>query len=121
MEQEIAKLLNVLRRIARAARYIEWTRPGPDATQFCVAQYNRILARFREIEPAVEPLFTPLIDTTSPEVIRMACRDLIAYFEVEDPFSLPSVPLVPSLPPLINFGCGPRSRVRRSPFSMRCD
>ena len=45
MEQETVKLLNVLRRIARAAGYAGWTKAGPDATQFCVAQYNRVLAR----------------------------------------------------------------------------
>ena len=42
MEQETVKLLNVLRRIARAAGYAAWTKAGPDATQFCVAQYNRV-------------------------------------------------------------------------------
>ena len=45
MEKETVKLLNVLRRIARAAGYAAWTKSGPDATQFCVAQYNRVLAR----------------------------------------------------------------------------
>ena len=45
MEQETLKLLNVLRRISRAAGYAAWTKAGPDATQFCVAQYNRVLAR----------------------------------------------------------------------------
>ena len=70
MEQETVKLLNVLRRIARAAGYAAWTKPGPDATQFCIAQYNRVLARLTELEPSVKPLFTPLTETASPEVIR---------------------------------------------------
>jgi hypothetical protein len=123
MEQEIAKLVSVLRRIARATRYIEWTKPGPDATQFCVSQYNRILSRLTELEPAVGPLFTPLTDTTSAEVIRMACRDLIAYFEVDDvPFAL-HVPPVPPVPPVFDFGCRPRSRrkFRWAPFPVKCD
>ena len=119
MEQEISKLVSVLRRIARATRYIEWTKPGADATQFCVSQYNRILTRLSEIEPAVAPLFTPLADTTSPEVIRMACRDLIAYFEVDDQ---PFVPPVPGVPPVFAFRCGRGSwRGGWSPFSTRCD
>jgi hypothetical protein len=88
MEQETVKLLNVLRRIARAAGYAAWTKPGPDATQFCVAQYNRVLARLSELEPSVKPLFTPLTDTASPEVIRMAARELLAYFEVDEPESI---------------------------------
>jgi hypothetical protein len=78
MEQETVKLLNVLRRIARAAGYAGWTKAGPDATQFCVAQYNRVLARLTELEPAVKPLFTP-------EVTRMAARELLAYFEADEP------------------------------------
>jgi hypothetical protein len=85
MEQETVKLLNVLRRISRAAGYAAWTKPGPDATQFCVAQYNRVLARLSELEPAIKPLFTPLSDSASPEVIRLAARELIAYFETDDP------------------------------------
>ena len=85
MEQETVKLLNVLRRIARAAGYAGWTKAGPDATQFCVAQYNRVLARLGELEPAVKPLFTSLTESTSPEVTRMAARELLAYFESDEP------------------------------------
>ena len=85
MEQETVKLLNVLRRISRAAGYAGWTKAGPDATQFCVAQYNRVLARLTELEPAVKPLFTPLTESTSPEVTRMAARELLAYFEADEP------------------------------------
>ena len=85
MEQETVKLLNVLRRIARAAGYAGWTKAGPDATQFCVAQYNRVLARLTELEPAIKPLFTTLSDAASPEVTRMAARELLAYFEADEP------------------------------------
>lgn len=120
MEQETVKLLNVLRRIARAARYAEWTRSSPDATQFCVAQYNRILARLGELEPAVKPLFAPLSESASAEVIRMAARELIAYFEVEDEKLF--VPPIPPVPPLLNFRCGPRGRrVAWAPFAIKCD
>ena len=85
MEQETVKLLNVLRRISRAAGYAGWTKAGPDATQFCVAQYNRVLARLRQLEPAIEPLFTALSNDASPEVTRMAARELLAYFEADEP------------------------------------
>ena len=70
MEQETLKLLNVLRRIYRAGGYASWTKAGPDATQFCVAQYNRVLARLSELEPSVTPLFTPLNESASAEVSR---------------------------------------------------
>ena len=85
MEKETVKLLNVLRRISRAAGYAAWTKAGPDATQFCVAQYNRVLARLSELEPAIKPLFTPLNTSASAEVIRIAARELLAYFEVDEP------------------------------------
>jgi hypothetical protein len=85
MEKETVKLLNVLRRISRAAGYAAWTKAGPDATQFCVAQYNRVLARMTELEPAVKPLFTPLSESASPEVVRLAARELLAYFEADEP------------------------------------
>lgn len=117
MEQETVKLLNVLRRIARAAGYAAWTKPGPDATQFCVAQYNRVLARLSELEPSVKPLFTPLSETASPEVIRIAARELLAYFEADEP------EFVRGFGRGFYFGCAPRrkTRVKCVPISVRCD
>jgi hypothetical protein len=85
MEKETVKLLNVLRRIARAAGYAAWTKSGADATQFCVAQNNRVLARLTELEPSLKPLFTPLSESASPEVVRIASRELLAYFEADEP------------------------------------
>ena len=117
MEKETVKLLNVLRRIARAAGYAAWTKPGPDATQFCVAQYNRVLARLTELEPGVKPLFTPLNETASAEVIRIAARELLAYFEADEP------EFMPGFGRGFYFGCGPRrgrGRVKCVPVSV-CD
>lgn len=117
MEPEIVKLLNVLRLTARAARYAEWTRSVTDASQFCILQYNRILARLGELEPAIKPLFPPLQETASADVLRMAVRELIAYFEVDEP----RVSSIPVMPP-ISFGCGPRRRrVRWMPMAMKRD
>ena len=119
MEQETVKLLNVLRRIARAAGYAGWTKARPDATQFCVAQYNRVLARLGELEPAVKPLFTPLSESASPEVTRMAARELLAYFEAEEPeFAF--------VRRFYFRGCGTRRGHRRhrhgwSPVSVGCE
>jgi hypothetical protein len=116
MERETVKLLNVVKRIARAAGYAAWTKAGADATQFCASQYNRILARLSELEPAIKPLFAPLNDSASPDVIRIAARDLLAYFEADDP-------------EYVHFsrgfdlrGCGPRrARIRCAPFSVTCE
>ena len=113
MEQETVKLLNVLRRITRAAGYAAWTKAKPDATQFCVAQYNRVLARLSELEPSAKPLFTSLNDSAPAEVIRLATRELLAYFEEDEP----------EFGRGIYFGCGPRRsrRVRCVPISVTCD
>ena len=115
MENEQAKLLNVLRRIARAAGYAAWVKREPDAARFCVGQYNKVLARFTELEPGLTGLFTPLADGTSPEVVRMAARELGAYFEDETAethvFKL-------------GYGCGPgrwRSRRRYVTMPLHCD
>ena len=110
MEQETVKLLNVLRRIARAAGYAAWSKPGPDATQFCAAQYNRVLTRLSELEPSVKPLFAPLSESASPEVIRMASRDLLAYFEVDD-----EPEFMRGCGRAFEISCKPRMRVRRVP------
>ena len=116
MEQETVKLLNVLRRIARAAGYAAWTKPGPDATQFCVAQYNRVLARLSELEPSVKPLFTSLSETASADVIRLASRELLAYFEADEPEVMHEFGRA--------FYFGRRARKRRIkciPIPLRCD
>ena len=111
MQQETLKLLNVLRRIARAAGYAAWTKPGTDATQFCAAQYNRVLARLSELEPAIKPLFTPLNESASPEVTRIAARELLAYFEADEPEFARG----------FYFGCRPRRRkVRCVPLAVGC-
>jgi len=117
MEQETVKLLNVLRRIARAAGYAAWTKPGPDATQFCATQYNRVLARLAELEPSVKPLFAPLSETASPEVIRIASRDLLAYFEVDEP------EFTRHFGKAYYFrGCKPRrTRIKCVPIKVGCD
>jgi hypothetical protein len=110
------KLLNVLRRIARAAGYAQWVKSEPDATRFCVSQYNKILARLSELEPALKPLFVPLAEDASAEVTRLATRDLLAYFEADAPeFEM-------------GFGGGFRHRHHRRrsrggcvPISVTCD
>jgi len=116
MEQETRKLLNVLRRIARAAGYLAWSKAGAEETQFCVAQYNRVFARLGELEPSVKPLFTPLSETASPDVIRIATRELLAYFEADEP------EFVRGFGRAFYYGCGPRrARVKCVPISVGCD
>ncbi len=115
MEKETTKLINVLRRIARAAGYLLWVKSDPEAARFCVNQFNRVLARLNELEPGTSTLFTALADDASPNIVRMAARDVIAYFADEDPE-----------PNAFGFalGCGPRrlhSRKRCIPIAVHCE
>lgn len=87
MEREIVKLINVLRRIARTSGYAAWVKPEPEAARFCVTQYNKVLKRLGEIEPSVATLFASLSEEAAPEVVRIAARELAAYFEDEAPES----------------------------------
>lgn len=84
-EREIAKLVNVLNRIARAAAFSSWVKRDDAAVEFCVAQYNRVLKRLKELEPAILTLYGELEEGASPHVLRMAAQDLAAYFEDETP------------------------------------
>jgi hypothetical protein len=85
MEKEKMKLISVLRRIARSAGYAAWVGREPDAARYCVSQYNKVLARLSEIEPNLNALFPQLADDTSPQIVRIAARELGAYFEDEAP------------------------------------
>ena len=82
-EKEIAKLVNVLRRTSRMAMHSEWTGGKEDSARYCAEQYNRVLARFRQIDQGVGTVFEPLPVDSSLMVAAMACRQLAAYYEDE--------------------------------------
>lgn len=82
-DKELAKLVNVLRRTSRMALQSEWTGSSQDAARFCVEQYNRVLARLKELDPDVATVFEPLAEDSSLTVAAMACRQLAAYYEDE--------------------------------------
>ena len=82
-DQEVKKLTNVLRRTARMALQSEWTGSSADAARFCVEQYNRVLARLKEMDAGVGAVFEPLAADSSLTVAAMACRQLAAYYEDE--------------------------------------
>lgn len=84
-EQEVAKLVNVLRRTSRMALQSEWTGSAADTAVFCVEQYNRVLARLKEIDGNNVIIFEPLAPGSSLTVAAMACRQLAAYYEDEVP------------------------------------
>ncbi|HEX8748076.1 MAG TPA: hypothetical protein VF717_12810 [Pyrinomonadaceae bacterium] len=82
-EKEIAKLVNVLRRTSRMALHSEWTGGKEDAARYCAEQYNRVLARLKELDQSVGTVFEPLPVGSSLMVAAMACRQLAAYYEDE--------------------------------------
>ena len=82
-EKELLKLINVLRRTSRMALQSEWTGGKEDAAAFCTDQYNRVLARLKEIDPGVGVVFEPLPAGSSLTVVAMASRQLAAYYEDE--------------------------------------
>ena len=80
-DRQIAKLVNVLQRVSRGANYVAVKGSDPEAARFCAAQYNRVLARLTELEPAVARTFVPLPLESPAEVTRIAARELSAFFE----------------------------------------
>ena len=82
-EQELVKLINVLRRTGRMALQSEWTGGKEDAAAFCTDQYNRVLARLKELDSNVSVVFEPLPAGSSLTVVAMAARQLAAYYEDE--------------------------------------
>ena len=82
-EKELVKLINVLRRTSRMALQSEWTGGKEDAAAFCTEQYNRVLARLKEMDPGVGVIFEPLPPGSSLTVVAMASRQLGAYYEDE--------------------------------------
>ena len=83
-ENEIAKLVHVLQQTARMAFQSEWTGSGSsDAAALCVDRHNRILARLRQLDPALSVVFEPIPAESSLTAAAMACRQLAAYYEDE--------------------------------------
>jgi hypothetical protein len=113
MHNETAKLINVLRRIARAAGYANWVKSDADATRFCAKQYNRVLTRLNELEPNIKGLFALLPEDASADVIRMAARDLAAYFDDDFPDSAWGFAWA--------YRHGKHGRERCRPISVPCD
>jgi len=82
-DKELLKLINVLRRTSRMALQSEWTGGKDDAAAYCVDQYNRVLARLKELDSGVSAVFEPLPAGSSLTVVAMASRQLAAYYEDE--------------------------------------
>jgi hypothetical protein len=82
-QKELFKLINVLRRTWRMAMQFELTGGKEDAAAHCTEQYNRVLARLKEMDPGIGTIFEPLPAGSSLTVVAMASRQLGAYYEDE--------------------------------------
>ena len=58
-EKELVKLVNVLRQTARTAQQAAWTGGDASAAAYCTEQYNRVLARLKELDPSAGTLYEP--------------------------------------------------------------
>ncbi|MDZ4701973.1 MAG: hypothetical protein SH809_19845 [Rhodothermales bacterium] len=82
-DQEIVKLVNVLRRTARMAQQAAWAGSDAESIAYCVKQYNKVLERLIEIDEGVSSVFDPLGEDANLTVVAMACRQLAAFYEDE--------------------------------------
>jgi hypothetical protein len=83
MEQgrEAARLSNVISMSAKMAMGLSRWGADKEAVEYCVAQYNRILARLKELDPQFAPFFQAIPADSSANVAAMACRLLAGYYE----------------------------------------
>ena len=80
MEDEIRKLVRVLREVATDAGYAIVAEEGADdIVQHCHQRYERIYGRLSELIPAFKRYVEPLPEDASAASIRIASRDLAYY------------------------------------------
>ena len=82
-DTELRKLINVLYRTGKMAYRVQWVESGEESARFCAEQYNRILARLRELDPEMGGIFVPLEPTAPLTVISVACKQVVSYYEDE--------------------------------------
>ena len=84
-DQEITRLVNVLRKTARMAQQTAWgwAESDDETVAYSIRQYNRVLGRLTELDPDVATVFEPLPNDSTLAVVAMACRQLAAYYEEE--------------------------------------
>lgn len=84
-EQQLTKLVNLLRRTARSVR------DGDEGVvERARQQFNRILETLEGLDASVKGVFTPLDEGASGPVVAAACRDVAAYFQ--DEVEYPEIP-----------------------------
>jgi len=80
MEDEVRKLVRVLREVATDAGYAIVAEEGADdIVKHCCERYARIYDRLSELIPAFKRYVEPLPADASAASIRIAARDLAYY------------------------------------------
>jgi hypothetical protein len=91
-EQELKKLINVLRHIARLATRAQGMSAGESEARYGISLFNKILARLGELDPNIKNVFEPLAEDSPLLSVAMACRQVVSYYEdevkVEEEFRL---------------------------------
>jgi hypothetical protein len=82
-EQELNKLINVLRRIASLATHAQSMSAGESDARYGIALFNKILARLGELDPNIKNVFEPLAEDSSLLSVAMACDQVVSYYEDE--------------------------------------
>jgi hypothetical protein len=82
-EQELNKLINVLRHIASSATRAQETGAGESEARYGILLFNKILARLGELDPKIKNVFEPLAEDSSLLSVAMACRQVVSYYEDE--------------------------------------
>ncbi|HUK91446.1 MAG TPA: hypothetical protein VLZ81_13660 [Blastocatellia bacterium] len=80
-DHEIGRLVRVMRCTAKMAMRLARSESDQEVGAFCAGQYNRILARLKELDPQLAPFFQSLPENSSANVAAMASRLLVAYFD----------------------------------------
>jgi hypothetical protein len=78
-EQQITKLVNVLRRTAASVQ----GDASAEVTKQAIGQYNRVLSTLSDLDEGAKAIFVPLEDDTGPEAVEASCHQLAAYFRDE--------------------------------------
>lgn len=82
-EQQITKLVNVLRRTAASVQ----GDVSEEVTKQAIGQYNRVLSALSDLDEAAKAIFIPLEDDTGAEAVAASCYQLAAYFHDETGFT----------------------------------
>lgn len=78
-EQQITKLVNVLRQTARSLHGDAST----EVVEAAIGQYNRVLSTLSKLDEDVESLFVPITEGAGSDVVAADCRRLASYYRDE--------------------------------------